>query len=204
MHLSVLHIVKIILIIVIFYKIRDRPVSGMALALNNVNMDSIEVLMKAIAQNPATGKITPNVRGQWNFAEGQPQFQSVITTDGGTFTVEADMSRKLGGWGNRPGPLHYCLYGIASCYAFVFAANAAREGVALTKLSVEVEGHIDFSKVFGLTENPIVEGMRLNVTVGSPADVETLEAVARLTEETCPALYCLSHPIDVSTKLVKT
>lgn len=171
--------------------------------MNHVNMDKLKELMKAIKQDSANAKIVPKVSGKWIFEEGQPQFRSDIEVEGGKFTVEADMPTKLGGWGSRPGPLHYCLYGLASCFAFTFAALAAMEGITLSKLLVEAEGHIDFSKVFGLTENPIVEEVTFKVTADSDADLEKIEHIRRLAEERCPAVYCLSKPITVTTELVK-
>jgi len=132
-------------------------------------MDKLKELMEAFKKNPDNTKITPKVSGDWVFVEGQPQFRSNIEIEGGRFMVEADMPSKLGGWGSRPGPLHWCLYGLASCYAFTFAALAAMEGITLSKLSVEAEGHIDFSKVLGLTENPIVKEVKFKVTADSKA-----------------------------------
>jgi uncharacterized OsmC-like protein len=168
---------------------------------NHVNMDKLKELMAATKENPANAKIIPKVTGDWIFEEGQPQFQADIEVESGNFKVEADMPSKLGGWGSRPGPLHWCLYGLASCYAFTFAALAAMEGIALSKLSVEAEGHIDFSKVLGLSENPIVEGINFTVTVSSNASPEQIERVQRLAEDRCPALYCLTQSIKVTTQL---
>lgn len=172
------------------------------MSFNHVNMEKIQALVEATKQNPAAAKMTPTVRGEWIFEEGQPQFRSDIDVEGGRFTVEADMPSKLGGWGSRPGPLHWCYYGVASCYAFTFAAVAAMEGITLTKLAIEVEGHVDFSKVFGVTDNPIVEEVRIKVDARSSADATTLERIQTLTEERCPALYCLTQPINVTTELV--
>ena len=166
--------------------------------MNHVNMESLTKLMEAIEEDPANSKITPKVVGKWIFEEGQPQFRSRMEVEGGTFTVDADMPTKLGGWGSVPGPLHYCLYGLASCYAFTFAAHAAMEGVALRKLEVEAEGHIDVSQVFGLSDDPIVEEVRWRVTVDSDADDETLEKLKELAEERCPAVYCLTNPIRLT------
>lgn len=78
------------------------------------------------------------------------------------------------------------------------------DGISLNELSIKAEGHIDFSKVFGLADNPIVEEMKFKVTVNSNADVEKLENLKKLADERCPAVYCLSNPIKVTTELVKT
>lgn len=166
--------------------------------MNHVNMESLTKLMEAIKGDSANGKITPKVTGKWIFEEGQPQFRSEMEVEGGTFTVDADMPTSLGGWGSAPGPLHYCLYGLASCYAFTFAALAAMEGVALRKLEVETEGHIDVSKVFGLSDDPIVEEVRWRVVVDSDADDQTIERLKKLAEERCPAVYCLMNPVKLT------
>ena len=172
------------------------------MSLNHVNMEKLRQLMEAIKEDPANAKITPKVSGTWVFEDGQPQFRSDIEVEGGTFTVEADMPSKLGGWGSRPGPLHYCLYGLASCYAFTFSAFAAMEGITLSKLSIEAEGHIDFSQVLGLTENPIVEEVKFIITVESDADSDRLDEVRSTADKRCPALYCLTKQIKVATELV--
>ena len=166
--------------------------------MNHVNMESLTKLVEAIKGDPANARITPKVTGKWIFEEGQPQFRSDIEVEGGTFTVDADMPTSLGGWGSAPSPLHYCLYGLASCYAFTFAALAAMEGVALRKLEVETEGHIDVSKVFGLSDDPIVEEVRWRVVVDSDADDQTIERLKKLAEERCPAVYCLTNPIKLT------
>lgn len=166
--------------------------------MNHVNMESLTKLMEAIKGDSANAKITPKVTGKWIFEEGQPQFRSEVEIEGGTFTVDADMPTSLGGWGSAPGPLHYCLYGLASCYAFTFAALAAMEGVALRKLEVETEGHIDVSKVFGLSDDPIVEEVRWRVVVDSDADDQTIERLKKLAQERCPAVYCLMNPIKLT------
>jgi uncharacterized OsmC-like protein len=77
------------------------------------------------------------------------------------------------------------------------------EGVSLNKLSVEAKGHIDFSKVFGLSENPIVEQMNFTVIVDSETGLEKLEQLKRQADERCPAVYCLTQPIKISTQLIK-
>ena len=124
-----------------------------------------------------------------------------MNIEGKQFTVDADMPTKLGGWGTKPGPLHYCLYGLASCYAFTFAAIAAMEGVTLTRLEMEAESQVDFSKVFGLSENPIVEGVKWKVNVSSDAPKEKIERLKKLAEERCPAVYCLTNPIKLTIDL---
>ena len=170
---------------------------------NHVNMEKYRELMKNIEENSSNAKITTKVVGKWVFKKGLPQFTSNIEVEGGSFKVEADMPSKLGGWGTQPSPLHYCLYGLASCYAFTFAALAAMEGITLKKLEIEAESHLDVSNVFGLSENPLAEEVKWNVIVDSDADEEKIEKLKKLAEERCPAVYCLTNPIKLTVDLVK-
>jgi uncharacterized OsmC-like protein len=172
--------------------------------MNHVNMSKLEELMEAIKEDATSGKVITKIAGNWIFEEGHPQFKSDIQIEGDIITVEADMPIKLGGWGSRPGPLHYCLYGLASCYSFTFSAFAAMEGIKLTKLEIEAEGQFDFSQVFGLTENPIVKGINFKITAESNADQGRLDQLRKVVDKRCPALYCLTNQINVTTELVKS
>ncbi len=124
-----------------------------------------------------------------------------MDVEGKQFNVDADMPTKLGGWGSVPGPIHYCLYGLASCYAFTFAALASMEGVVLKRLELEVEGHIDVSKVLGLSDKPIVEEVQWRVRVSSDAPKDKIEKLKALAEERCPAVYCLTNPVKLTIDL---
>jgi len=171
------------------------------ITVNHVNMQKLGELSETIKKDAANAKITPKVSGKWIFEDGQPQFSSVMNIEGKEFTIEADMPTKLGGWGTRPGPLHYCLYGLTSCYAFTFAAVAAMEKITLKTLEVETEAHIDLSKVLGMSEKPIVEEVKWKVKVSSDAPQEKIESLKKLAEERCPAVYCLTNPVKLTIDL---
>ncbi|MHA2233265.1 MAG: OsmC family protein [Candidatus Hodarchaeales archaeon] len=165
---------------------------------NHVNVGKLQELAEKIQKDPAAAKINPKVAGKWIFKQGEPQFRSVVEVEGGTFTIDADMPTSLGGWGSQPGPLQYCLYGLASCYAFTFAALAAEENIELKRLEIAAESNIDVSKVLGLSDNPIVEGAKWTVTVDSDADDAKIDELKKLAEERCPAVYCLTNPIKLN------
>ena len=95
----------------------------------------------------------------------------------------------------------YCLYGSASCYAATFATMAAMEGVELESFTVHAESGIDFSKVLGLSENPIAEGVKFTLEVKSDASEEKLREIEELSKQRCPAVYCITNPIPLTTEL---
>ncbi len=55
--------------------------------------------------------------------------------EGREMTLETDQPPGQGG-GSRPGPMLYCLYGLASCYTATFATTAAMMEVELRRLEV--------------------------------------------------------------------
>ena len=64
-----------------------------------------------------------------------------------------------------------------------------------------MENKVDLTITFGLSSNPIVEGVELTLEVESDAPQEKLEDIETLTKERCPGAYCLVNPIPLTTHL---
>lgn len=170
---------------------------------NNVNVVAMQETVEAMKKDSTQAKKVKQVGGQWIFQEGEPQFRAEVEFPKGKEVLQADFPPFLGGGGLKPDPIQYCLYGLAACFAGIFAAVAAMEGVDLKKLSVVAESKLDFSRVFGLTDNPPVEGIELTVTVSSDAAPEKIQEIERLAWERCPGVYCITNPIPLKTKLIQ-
>ncbi|MDA8334082.1 MAG: OsmC family protein [Peptococcaceae bacterium] len=155
----------------------------------------MEKTAASIVADPANGKRKTSIEGVWNLSEGQPQFSADIAVGEKKFVLEADQPPFAGGAGTRPGPMHYALFGLASCFTATFASIAAMEGITLQEVRTSAEFDLNFAKVFGLSDDPIVEEVRVLLTVRSNASGERIEAVMRLAEERCPASFCLKNPI---------
>jgi uncharacterized OsmC-like protein len=168
---------------------------------NNVNLERLKNTAAEASGDPAKARRTSRVEGTWNLEEGKPQFTATLTFDGRTQTLEADQPGFLGGGGTRPGPVLYCLYGTAACFAATFASMAAMEGVELRGLRVVAENDINLRPVLGLSQEPIVEKVRLRLTVSSPAPRSRIEELEALATQRCPAVYCLTQPICLETSL---
>jgi len=173
------------------------------MVVNNVNIVAMQESVEAMKKDPTQAKKVKQVGGQWVFQEGTPQFRAEVEFPKGKEVLQADFPPFLGGGGLKPDPIQYCLYGLAACFAGIFAAVAAMEGVDLKKLSVVAESKLDFSSVFGLTDNPPVEGIELTVTVSSDATPEKIQEIDRLARERCPGVYCITNPIPLKTKLIR-
>ena len=148
-----------------------------------------------------TVKRSQKIEGEWLLEEGGPQFRAEINFEGGKITMESDQPTNLGGGGTRPGPLHYCFFGLVSCYTATFAAMASMMGIELKKLSARLESNLDFSRVFGLSQEPVMEKIHITLEVERDAPREKLEEIERLAYERCPAVYALSTPVNLDTSL---
>lgn len=122
--------------------------------------------------------------------------------EGGKEVIEIDSPSFLGGNGNRLGPMSYCIAGITSCFIATFVSVAATQGVKFDRLNVSSECSINFAKTFGISEEPIAEGIDFQIDAQSQmADRQKLEDILRMAEERCPAMYSMSHIVKVNAKI---
>lgn len=168
---------------------------------NNVNTDALRAKIKEAKEDPGKALQRFELEGIWRMSG--VQFSMPIETPLGKFTVEADMPPPLGGEGRAPSPLHYCLYGSASCYAATFAQEAALAGVELRDLRIRVHAELDLTRTLGLGDRPSVRRLGWEVIADSDADRGTLERIRRLADERCPAVWCLKNPVPLETALGK-
>jgi uncharacterized OsmC-like protein len=52
------------------------------------------------------------------------------------------------------------------------------------------------SRSFGLSENPIVNAMTLNIETKTEASDEEIAKIRQITMERCPAYYCLTESVS--------
>jgi uncharacterized OsmC-like protein len=168
---------------------------------NNVSLENLEKTLTSFQADPGKARKTNRLEGVWNLEAGQPQFSARVAFGGGEMTLEADQPTGQGGGGSRPGPMLYCLYGLASCYVATFVTTAAVMGVDLNRLEVTVEGDVNFTPVFGLTEEPIIEGVRISLSVESQAPEERIAEIETLAAQRCPGVFCMANAIPFETQL---
>jgi uncharacterized OsmC-like protein len=169
--------------------------------LNNVDTARLNQTVEAVKADPVRAKKINRVEGMWNLEAGKPQFTARLNYEGGQMTLEADQPTGQGGGGTRPGPMLYCLYGLASCYTATFATVAAMMGVELKRLEVTVESHVNFASVFGLSEEPIIEGVGITLSVESEAPEEKIMEIEALAAQRCPGVFCMANAIPFETRL---
>ena len=170
--------------------------------LNNINLDKAGAFVEEVKQDKSKAIKTKKVEGSWNFEEGKPQFASTLEHANGTTIIEADGPPFMGGSGIKPDPVQYCLFGLAACFAQTFASIAAEKGIELKKLKVIAENKVNLSKALGLSNEPIVERVKLIVEV-SDVDKDKIKEIEQLAKERCPGVYCLTNPIKLDIEVNK-
>ena len=117
----------------------------------------------------------------------------------GKQVVEIDSPSFLGGNGNKPGPMAYCVAGITSCFIATFVTIASSKGIRLSNLNVNTQCNINFAKTFDVADEPITEGIEFRIEAKSPnADKQQLQEIIRLAQERCPAMYSMMYQIKVN------
>ena len=74
-------------------------------------------------------------------------------------------------------------------------------GIELKMLTARLEGNLNFSRVFGLSKEPVMEEIRITLNVVSDAPRAKLEEVERLAYERCPAVFALTEQVKLNTSL---
>ena len=70
-------------------------------------------------------------------------------------------------------------------------------------MKVNTECNINFAKTFDLSDEPITEGITFQIDAQSEnANNLKLQEILKMAEERCPAMYSMSHKIDVNATIV--
>ena len=171
--------------------------------MNNMNLEGMKNFMEGVKQDYSKARKSKKVECVWNFGEEKPQMESRIQHPKGETILQSDFAPFMGGGGVAPDPIQYCLFGIAACFAGTFMSTATVMGIKIQSLKVSAENFMDLSKSLGLTDNPIVEKVKITTTVKSDAKEDELKELESLARERCPGVYCLVNPIRLETELKK-
>ena len=127
----------------------------------------VAVLEREPARGRGTGVTTARLR------EGL-----TCDVESGPFRFVADLPSTAGGDGRGPTPGMYGRAALASCLAMGYAMRAARAGIVLTELEVEVAADYDDGSLFGVNDRPAgYSAVRWTVRVASSAPEAELLAV---------------------------
>ena len=143
----------------------------------------IETIGETVATEPERAHVVLRVSGS---LVGPLQFDM----KSGRHTITADEPSSFGGENTGPSPTQYALAALASCQAITYRYWAAKEGIALDAIDVEVEGDFDMRGLFGLPgAGPTgFTAIRVHVTPHGPETAARYRALAKTVDEHCPIL----------------
>ncbi len=117
--------------------------------------------------------------------------------------VWADEPRSFGGGDTAQSPVELLLTSLATCQAVTYRLWAAELGVALDRITVEVEGELDLRGFLGIAEGVPAgyESIRVAVTLDGPETTERYRSLADAVDQHCPVFDVLARPIPIERSL---
>ncbi|WP_051407575.1 OsmC family protein [Nocardia sp. CNY236] len=123
-----------------------------------------------------------------------------VRCDGHALTV--DEPRSAGGDNEGPNPIGLALAALGSCQIITYRMHAARLGITIDALHVDVSATLDMSGVFGLEPTAAHSGdVVMEVRVGGPDDPSRYRELQQLVDRSCPVLSMVRGEAAVRTEL---
>ena len=169
--------------------------------LNNIDLEVLGGVLHEGQQVPSALKLHKRVEGAWTFTPGAPAFTATMAHGTRESTLQVDVTPKFGGAGLAPDPLQYMLVGIGSCFAATVVTIAALEGVEITDLRVIAESDADVSRVYDITENPLMERVSVTLKVTTDVDDDTLNRWQQTARDKCPFAYTIMNTVPLETQI---
>jgi uncharacterized OsmC-like protein len=156
----------------------------------------LERKVKAVTLRPAVGQNTARTTVRL-----KPGLECEVTE--GPWSLTVAMSEKSGGTGAGPNPGVIGRGALGSCLALGYAMWAARLGVRIDALEVEVEADYDSRGELGVADDvpPGYTQVRYLVTVASPASEEDVRRVIDTADRYSPYRDVFARAHDVRREL---
>ena len=116
------------------------------------------------------------------------------------FVLAVDEPPALGGEDTGPNPVELTLAALASCQEITYRLYADSLGIPLNGISVKVSGDLDLRGLFDVDREvrPGFQGLRVEVTLESPASETELERLRATVDQHCPVLDLLQNATPVA------
>jgi len=162
---------------------------------NNVEQEQVSKTIEEFKAAPDKAVKTISIEGVWLLDNPEVQFIATARAEKNVFNIEVDSPSFLGGSGSRPGPMHYCLIGLSSCFMTTLVGVATEKGILLKKAAVKASCVVDFRKPLSIGDTKPLRSIRFELSLESDASRQRLEEVVKEAEERCPAIYSLKNPL---------
>ncbi|HEY6633934.1 MAG TPA: OsmC family protein [Rhizobiaceae bacterium] len=119
------------------------------------------------------------------------------------YTATMDMPEPIGGDGSAPSPGFHIRVGLVGCIAIGIKLTAAREGLDIGAIDVDVEMDFDDAAMIGVSDNTAAPlETRITIRIESAAPWEEVEAMVARALERDPYFIAFRDAQPLKTKLV--
>lgn len=121
----------------------------------------------------------------------------------GRHTVVVDEPPSLGGEDGAPNPVETALAALLSCQVVTYRVWAAKLGIPLDDIAVDVDGDLDVRGFLGFDDavRPGFGGVRVHVRLSGPAEPQRYRELAAAVDEHCPVLDLFRNTTPVTVTL---
>ena len=174
--------------------------SASSATLRPIDCLGLDKLAKKGKEQPASGKVTLRAK---TVTEGQFRNLTYIRD---LAPVVIDEPPHLLGQNTAPNPSEAVLAALGACLAVGYMANASQRGFSLSEITIEIEGDIDVSAVWGLGDTPDnkVAGftaVRVKAHLVGDAPREELEDIVQWANRWSPVANTLRNNVAVTASL---
>ncbi|HET7009424.1 MAG TPA: OsmC family protein [Anaerolineales bacterium] len=166
-----------------------------------INLRALQATIDQILADPARGAITWRASVAW---AGGLRAEAKCRQ----FDLAFDEPPTVAGGDSAPSPHEVVLACYGACLVVSYALNAARLGIPLEDVRVEVEGHVDIPGFLGVAGVPTLKDLpgykqvHARVFVRSEAEPALLEQLHQQTVAFSPVGLTLSRPVKVEADLI--
>jgi uncharacterized OsmC-like protein len=189
---------------------KERPMADTMTVRNGIDVGALTETIDAIKADPRAGAFTFRARSRWENGTHSIGEIGTFTHAGsedqsrsGPFVLHGDEPPVLLGSNEGPNAVELLLQSLAFCYAVGYVANAAAQGIEISRMEYEVEGDFDARPFLGLDgQRPGFTNIRVTGKVSSAnADKQQLEALCQYVQDTSPVRDSLANAVPVETTL---
>jgi len=164
---------------------------------NRINIEVFKETIEKGKKDSSSYLKTLEIEGKWRLDDDSgPQFETKLKTEkAGEILVQSDETIILGGGGTAPNPVQYCIGGLLACYSATYVKWASMEGISLKSFKIRSTADMDLSAALGLSENPPLNNLRIELEIESDESLEKLLEINEIAKKRCPGYYCLTHGI---------